>query len=172
MKQLLVSLHCPKCGWEGYHLSQQVIIPDLEPDLRRAMLDDSYFKAPCMHCGQMINFFHECLYQDKAHGFVLWFKHHDKVTNSEHLYQGEKLKKRYMLHGMKTSEKIKMFEDGFDDKTMNLLKSKLKKTNIQYYDYQQSLIWFTSDEGLFAIDDKYYNQLVIEDSDEDFILVE
>lgn len=171
MKQLLVSLHCPRCGWEGYHLSQQVIIPSLEPDLRRAMLDDSYFKAPCMHCGQMINFFHECLYQDKDHGFVLWFKRKDKVVNSEHLYQAEKLKKRYILQGMKVSEKIRIFEDGFDDILMNKLKNKLKKNNISYYDHQKQLIWFNSDEGLFAIDDKYYYALDESDND-DFILVE
>ena len=156
MKQILVPICCHKCGWEGYHLSQMVIIPQFEPDLRKALLNQHYFKATCMNCGAIIPFKHECIYQDKANGFVLWMN-----KKKEHQNHYEDHIKVVLIDDEKlVSEKIIIFEDRLVDEKIDQLKQKLKQNKgyqeIYYYDQQDDHLWFEGDGVLIAIAKKYY----------------
>lgn len=155
MKQVLVEITCHKCGWSGYHLSQMVIIPQLEPDLRKALLNQDYFKAHCMNCGTQIHFKHECIYQDKEHGFVLWM---NKKSDGIHHYE-DHIKVRYVHDDREIKEKIKIFEDGLDDKIINQMKKQLQTKGydeLYYHDKQEDLLWFEYHQQYIAIPMKYY----------------
>lgn len=154
MKSILVSIHCPNCLYTTNIPSDTVVIPEFEPDLKKRLKEGTFYTFICPRCGTKIHYYHTCIYPDKSHHFVLLMKSTKERKLADHeLYKGETLVKRYISDENEIAEKIKIFEDQYDDRAIELIKLKLllhmKKQNrkiddIQYYedDKETQTLWF------------------------------
>ncbi|WP_276833531.1 CpXC domain-containing protein [Massilicoli timonensis] len=57
MKEILISVRCLHCGHVSYVKSEQLISATLEPEIREAILKNTYFQGICSCCGQPYAYF-------------------------------------------------------------------------------------------------------------------
>ena len=126
MKKIFVQLICRHCLYRTHKESETLILPDIEKDIKKALLEETYFTARCPQCGHIIEFLHPCLYVDKKHNYMLYIKSKKDWNYDDHLkFDDEITRRRYVFEYKKIAEKIRIFDDGFDDCVMELLKLKL-----------------------------------------------
>lgn len=154
MKSILVSIHCPNCLFTTDIPSDTVVIPEFEPDLKKRLKDGTFYTFTCPRCKTKIHYYHTCVYPDKKHQFVLLMKSKKERKLADHeLYKGQSFVKRYISNDNEIAEKIKIFEDHYDDRAIELIKLKLllhmkeqnrKIDEIQYYedDKDTQTLWF------------------------------
>lgn len=161
MKSILVEINCTACFYQTHKKSETLVLPDFEPDARKDLVEGRFFSCRCPRCGKTINFLHPCIYADKEHHFILLIKPEMEVKESDYtMYEEDQIsKKRLVTKIDDVAEKIRIFEDGFDDHTIEVLKAKLlirarnKGENIAgiaYLDYDKAsaTLWFQySGEG-------------------------
>ncbi len=172
MKSILVPIHCPNCLFTTNIPSDTVVIPEFEPDLKKKLKEGTFYTFICPRCGTKIHYYHTCVYPDKNHHFVLLMKSKKDRRLADHeLYKGESLIKRYISYDYEIPEKIKIFEDQYDDRAIELIKLKLllymkeknrKVDEIQYYedDKDTQTLWFkiveNDDECMIAVTKETY----------------
>lgn len=149
MKNILVEIKCNRCFYYTHIKSHTLVLPDLEPNLRKRILAQEMFNFTCPRCHQVISFIHPFLYHDKQHHFLLVVSQEDK--NLQELQaQFPNTTIRLVKSDSELREKIAIFEDGLDDVRMEYLKDKLKQKfpdakEIVYRDYDalSNSLWFT-----------------------------
>lgn len=153
MKSILVELTCPRCFYKTHKKSETLIMPEMEPQFRKELLEGVFFKKACPSCGKINTFLHTMIYVDKKHRFVLLVKPKSDLTDKDFsIFQSEKnCIRRYLCDPSQVAEKIRMLEDKLDDRAMELLKLKIilreKKKgrlpkNVIYQDQETDTIWF------------------------------
>ena len=153
MKSILVELTCPRCFYKTHKKSETLIMPKMEPQFRKELLEGVFFKKACPSCGKINTFLHTMIYVDKKHRFVLLVKPKSDLTDKDFsIFQSEKnCIRRYLCDPSQVAEKIRMLEDKLDDRAMELLKLKIilreKKKgrlpkNVVYQDQETDTIWF------------------------------
>lgn len=153
MKSILVELTCPRCFYKTHKKSETLIMPEMEPQFRKELLEGVFFKKACPSCGKINTFLHTMIYVDKKHRFVLLVKPKSDLTDKDFsIFQSEKnCIRRYLCDPSQVAEKIRMLEDKLDDRAMELLKLKIilreKKKgrlpkNVVYQDQETDTIWF------------------------------
>lgn len=176
MKSILVALVCNRCLYKTHKKSETLIMPDFEPDLREALLEGSYFKKRCPCCGNIIEFFHQVLYVDKEHEFMLLIKPKGdfKISDNDLFGQHVSFRKRYVSDVDCIAEKLRILEDALDDRVIEILKVKLllrakqrqqQMQTICYQDIdkQSQTIWFYVEKAkthdLIAVTKYSYEQV-------------
>lgn len=153
MKSILVELNCPRCFYKTHKKSETLIMPEMEPQFRKELLEGAFFTKACPSCGKVNTFLHPMIYVDKKHRFVLLVKPKGDLTDKDFsMFQSEKnCIRRYLSNQAHVAEKIRILEDKLDDRAMELLKLKImlrekKKGNlpksITYQDKEADSIWF------------------------------
>lgn len=170
MKSILIELQCPHCGSKKHVKSESFINPMFEPELKQAILEDTFFVHKCHVCHQLIHYQHPLLYHDNKNHYILYLMEENQEINLQYEKQ---IIKRVIRTVNELKEKIKIFDDHLDDRIIELLKVKLlrqyKKNNqmissLQYHDYDHSssTIWFTKvrqEAELIAVDKGYYDEM-------------
>lgn len=166
MKQILVELRCPYCGYLTHKKSETLILPAFEPKLREQILNDQFFHQECPCCHKQISFLHPCLYQDGKHQFMIFLQMHDQ-ENTPELHEELNFKKRIVSSSEELSEKIRIFEDGFFDVAIEHIKTLLfekTKQKVLYHDYdlESNTLWFetiSKPSDVMAIDASSYAKI-------------
>lgn len=159
MKKILIQLTCRYCFYQTHKESESLVLPDIEKDLKKRLLEDTYFSAYCPCCGSKIEFLHTCLYVDKKNGYMLYMKPKRDQKDDDHEQFEDQIKiRRYISDHKDIAEKIRILEDHFDDRIIEIMKQKLyrymsKKGNeanrIEYRDYDDhsETLWFDVTNG-------------------------
>lgn len=156
MKSIVVNLHCTQCMYQTHKKSETLVMPEFEPEKRVELLNSLYFQKKCPCCTAVIQFIHPLLYVDKAHSFILMVKTKNSFKEEDNRIctKYSNMRKRYISDLKNIAEKICIFEDGFDDRVIEILKVKLyeraqrKKQKVKEITYrdvdkESSTIWFT-----------------------------
>lgn len=107
---------CSKCGKEG----MAYLYHRIEGKERKAAADGSLFRWECPECGAVYRFLYPCFFVDEKRKYVIRFQGGQEDIDFEKEFEG------YIKRDCKTqeefSEKIRMFQAGYDDRAMELLK--------------------------------------------------
>ena len=147
MKNILVEITCRNCYYHTHIKSHTLVMPDFETTLRERILKHEMFSYTCPRCGKQILFLHPFLYQDKQHQFLLFMSSEKKDL--------QELQERFptytvrLLHSAEAlAERIRILEDGLDDRIVMIVKVLLKQKyprceQISYHDYDRdsASIW-------------------------------
>lgn len=145
MRNILVEITCRNCFYHTHIKSHTMVLAELEPKLRERILAASMFSYRCPRCGSEIEFLHNFLYRDKAHEFLIYMSE-DKKDVSELLEQFPHWTLRTVHSTNDLQEKIRILEDGLDDRWIELLKVKLfqQEEQVRYFDQDEHQnLWFT-----------------------------
>ena len=153
MKEILISVRCLHCGHVSYVKSEQLISATLEPEIREAILKNTYFQGTCSCCGQPYAYFHPFLYVDQAHDFVIYGAIDETQSDRGKL---EQYASRYAHSVIVTSppalrEQILILEDRLDPKKIRHLKTLLQKKKTQYHRFsyegkEADCYWFSAED--------------------------
>lgn len=122
------SVICPKCRQQS---ATNIIISANtveEPDIRKAVFDESIFRWKCKKCGFSTRFQHPFLYNDIEHKFMIYFipqVERQKVVDQklESQYSDlQDIRKRIVPDINSLKEKIIIFENNYDDLALELTK--------------------------------------------------
>lgn len=153
MKSILVEINCPRCFYKTHKRSETLIMPEMESQFRKELLEETYFEKVCPSCGKTNSFLHTLIYADKKHRFVLLIKPKSDLTEKDFtIFQSEKnCIRRYISKQDHIAEKIRILEDRLDDRAIELLKLKIflrekrkgqLPRRIVYQDTEADTLWF------------------------------
>lgn len=149
MKNILVEIKCNRCFYHTHIKSHTLVLPDLEPNLRKRILLGSMFTYTCPRCHQGISFIHPFLYHDKVHRFLIVVNQEDKDMEELQI-QFPNTIVRLVKTMEELKEKITIFEDALQDKRVDRIKTKLlfkyidvKRIIYRDYDSTSNSLWFT-----------------------------
>lgn len=83
MKSILVEINCPRCFYKTHKRSETLIMPEMESQFRKELLEETYFEKVCPSCGKTNSFLHTLIYADKKHRFVLLIKPKSDLTEKD-----------------------------------------------------------------------------------------
>lgn len=121
-------MSCPTCGkkhkvdfWPSISVLQN-------KKVKEKVLDASLFQLKCKRCKETTKLEYSCFYLDEAKKIIVcsivkdeWQNAYDKIRP----YEGKGYKIRFVTSNVKLHEKIKIFECGLRDTTIECLKSQL-----------------------------------------------
>lgn len=174
MKSILVEINCSRCFYKTHKKSETVVMPEMEPQFRAELLEETFFEKTCPSCGKINSFLHPLIYVDKKHRFVLLVKSKSDLTEKDFaIFQTERnCIRRYISNPKDIAEKIRVLEDRLDDRAIELLKLKVclreKKKgrmpkSVVYQDTETDTIWFhiihDDEEDVIGVLKKSYDNL-------------
>ncbi|MDD2971423.1 MAG: CpXC domain-containing protein [Lachnospiraceae bacterium] len=124
-----ITCTCSKCGE-----TEKIYLPQVITEQQRWETEDlSLFKWTCPKCGHVLKLLYPCMYLDKEKKILVWYvdEHKDKkieidVLQKElaHEFQEEAkgYTKRFCCTLEEFGEKVRVLEQGLDDKVIELLK--------------------------------------------------
>lgn len=119
-------VRCPKCGRENEFLIYESVNVTHDNDLKTKVLNQSIFKYTC-ECGCKTHVFYPVLYHDMDKSYMVQFCSNDKrdeyISNfkeASKLASGYKY--RIVDKPYEITEKVLIFDAGYDDKLMEILK--------------------------------------------------
>lgn len=165
------------CGAIFHKKSETLLLHGFESNDEARLRDGTFFTAHCPICGKESKILHNFLYIDKEHHFAILVKSRkDMVESDQELYARDAhLRKRYVSKVDEIPEKIRVLEDGLDDRVIEILKLKLlrqyqRKTpdvkNVIYHDSdrQSETLWFdilyTDREDIVGIEKISYERIL------------
>jgi hypothetical protein len=125
---------CPGCGQEQEFAVCQTLNATLDPELREQLLSGRLTGFTCRSCGRQADVIYPMLYHDMTRRFMAWLVPGDQqpepldaATFGE---TGDEIGRSYTYRLVRTHnqlvEKIKVFEDGLDDRLLEMLKTFLR----------------------------------------------
>ena len=137
-------ISCPNCGavnkmdlWPGIDRKEK-------PLLRKKVLDESLFYWVCPHCGYRALMEYPCLYHDKELGFLLCLLPEGNGEVPGPLPPlPDRLKLRLVTETAQLKEKILLFESGYDDVAMELVKHSLTQLVVEKWHIPSAAAYFT-----------------------------
>ncbi len=139
---VVIKATCPDCKKEFPFEMWQTVNIQLNPELREKVLDHSIFNFKCPHCGMEGHTEYPFLYNDMQHGFMIQYCPEEEDIG-EYEESLQKIIDSYKATGALNNEyirivteyflleeKIKIFESGYDDRVIELLKAQeIKELN-------------------------------------------
>lgn len=118
---------CPKCQKEYEVTTWDSINVQEDPDLLETLYHNEIFKFECPHCHAVYQIVYPCLYHNPEQKFVVWLV--DEKIN-EDLKQNPKVpfavkgkyEYRFCRNIMEFVEKIRILEDGLNDRVIEMAK--------------------------------------------------
>ncbi len=126
--QMEKDVGCPKCGTAVRTRMWPGICAQDSPELRARVLDETFFDWECPRCGYTAQLVYPCLYHDRERKFMVYLapsgsgKEFQPVDVSEKFPQLSGVKKRVVSSPAELKEKVLIFESGFDDRAVELVK--------------------------------------------------
>lgn len=153
-KKVMDSAKCPECHHESPWEVWSVIDVGTDPALRDDVLDGTLFAWQCKNCGKSIGVLNDLVYKDPINQFAIALeRENDDEQEAKDRFLGDDASLyencRLVSSFFGLIEKIICFENGFDDRAMELFK----------------LLLLSSEEG------NEFDSLVMEGVNEDGILM-
>jgi len=126
---------CPGCGREQRFDVWQTLNATLDPTLRDRLLSGQLTAFTCDACGHSADVVYPLLYHDMQMQFMVWLVpgegRPERLDPSRFGTLGKGLGQGYTYRLVRTRnelvEKIRIFEDGLDDRVLELLKAFLRR---------------------------------------------
>ncbi len=119
---------CPACGHAQEFKAWASINPATDPELRSALLEGQLELFVCDACKAQTRVAFDVLYHDMRRTFMIWLCHENETLQPP----DRRLPAVYQFRVVRTVpglvEKIRIFEDQFDDRMMELFKVSLWST--------------------------------------------
>lgn len=122
---LTETIDCPLCGAAIPFSSYQSVNVTNDPELKDRLLQRQLNRYRCRNCGREGEVIHDCLYHDMKSKTLIWLKLPDDgmnlaIDSSANVFIGLTEDYRFRLVGSldELIEKVKIFDDGYDDITM------------------------------------------------------
>lgn len=126
-------MHCPNCHNEGQINIWKTIVSNQDPFLTRKLLNDDLYIWICENCGKEMLAFHNTMYVDKEHKFLLYYhpwinKYEDIDSEIEMAYKKQYpgFTYRSIYQRFSLQEKIRIFKAGLNDIAIERIKFFLK----------------------------------------------
>lgn len=126
------SITCPKCKFEGEFNMYNSVNVTLDPKLREKVLSGEIFDWTCPKCGEKYSIRHDLLYHDMDKEFQIYYSPNNCVESNKTISNlakkcpGIRRKYRTVVTLNALREKIFIFEKGFNDIAIELVKAILK----------------------------------------------
>lgn len=145
-----ITCTCSKCGKK-----EEVVLPQIITEEDREQTEDlSLFKWKCPACGHVLKLLFPCMYVNREKKLLIWYldnladtKRLEQELPQEFTQETSQYTKRFCHTLEEFGEKIRVLEQGLDDRTVELLKimtfARLHvsdKTLEQIYFYRKSEI--------------------------------
>lgn len=124
-QRIMDSAKCPKC----HHSTEWEIWPMIDastdPKLRDQILDGSLFAWTCSNCGEQIGVLNNLIYKDPKNQFAIMMErdaNKDVSVTAEMNLSGEYQSLRVVNSFLNLCERIICFENGLDDRALELYK--------------------------------------------------
>lgn len=120
-----VTYKCPYCGEEFTIEVWDSVNAQEDPDLRERCISGDLFRFTCPHCHKEFMVQFPLVYIDRDHKFVLWLSQNEapeslRTVTKPLADKGYRLRRTPTLEEF--CEKIQIFEDGADDRMVELAK--------------------------------------------------
>jgi hypothetical protein len=123
----------------------------LDPDLKEKLFSRELFETTCLECGETTSLFYPLLYHDQDAQVMIWLVPPDEggdprldpvtMNAQAHLFPGYRL--RLVASVNELLEKIMLFEQGLDDRVVELTKELLWQDGACDASYPRSLFFFS-----------------------------
>lgn len=154
---------CPSCGHKQNYTAWSNISSNLNPEIKQQLLDGMLFRVKCENCGQenLVNY--DVTYSDIAHNVVLRYTHEteeEKNTPKILAFDGSMMdmeipgcRKRTVTDQNTLREKAIIFENGLDDRVIEIIKLMyLFDINESYPDANIIDVFFVVKDGKYILE--------------------
>lgn len=126
-------MHCPNCNHDGQINIWETIVSNQDPFLTSKLLNDDLYIWKCENCGKEMLAFHNTMYVDKEHKFLLyyhpWIKEYEDIALEIEMaykkqYPGFTYRSIYQRFSLQ--EKIRIFKAELNDIAIERFKFFLK----------------------------------------------
>ena len=178
MKAHKARVSCPFCDTEQEHTLYPIVDLAVKPALKLGILTDSIFTVTCISCNKQFEVTHEMLVFDDDRSFAILLAPDSTVQELEGSTTHDQNLEDHTLRLVTTTdelkEKILLFEEGLDDRTIELCKLYLlmqmegNNSTLLFSDHQireGQLLFSAFDEqgvlqGSIQCQDSLYTQLL------------
>ena len=130
-----VKITCPNCGRESDFVIWDSVNTMLDPETKQAVRDESLFKFTCPHCHETTTVNYSFLYHQMEDHMMIFYSQTDE--NAEEIYNMIKdespnslfktmKEENYLIRIVRSQdeliEKINIFDDGLDDRIIEIIK--------------------------------------------------
>jgi len=186
-KPIEAEITCPKCKAKSKMQLRACVNVSLHPEEKEQVLNGSFFRYTCKECGEQVPVVYPCLYDDMGQALMVYIlpdkteEALEKLNAQQDTWSPHMLKAamvctmRAVRNQNELCEKIKIFDNGLDDRYVELTKAfvfsmfskdhpEIKATQVLYErkNGQDGFVIIT-DEGktLFAaIPDGLYDEII------------
>ncbi len=121
-KPKTISVTCPACLEEGIFKTVPFIDASIDPEIKESIYNRGIFRFRCEECGEEILVSYECTYIDKDNNFIVSLI----PENDDLAFETTGYTVRVVRTINEFVEKIAAFEDGIDDRVIELYKIMLE----------------------------------------------
>lgn len=140
---------CPSCGAVNKSQMWIEIERSADPQLREKLLSETLFDWQCPDCGYRAQMVYPCLYHDKKGSWMVCLSpagRTPEVMQAEQHHPGlSHVKKRLVLTPAQLKEKAMIFERGFDDIALEMVKLALQELTEQKRDMRVDQMYYLTD---------------------------
>jgi hypothetical protein len=157
-----VNVTCPACGCASMFTIWQSVNTTENPEMKAAFMSGAAFRFRCPKCGRETPIFYPCLYHQMADQIMIYLVREEKVKPTAEVFKKGKSdpKNHHYIYRIVTTpadliEKIRIFDAGRDDRTVEVYKHLLAHTVADTYpdlDYDTIRYDGYSDDGKEYLD--------------------
>lgn len=136
------AIHCPNCQHSSEAELYDSVNVTLNPEVKAKILDHTIFDWECPHCQQQYATLYGFLYHDMEKKLLIHFFQNEETlqeTLQSHLKEGELTQQfldsgyqvRYVADFEELVEKISLFDEGLDDRGIEVVKSLLHRNLVE-----------------------------------------
>ena len=144
---------CPACGEKADAKMWASVNVTLDQELRESVLDESLFTWTCPQCGHKALLSYPCLYHDMANKFMIYLvpgAKQESLNDAEAENRYPELggvTKRLAADLNELKEKILIFENGLDDRAVELTKLAMSKVALKKHGKELEKGYFCAKDG-------------------------
>ena len=113
------------------------------PELKEAILNEKLFDFTCSSCGFNADYAYPTLYHDREKSYMIYYTQNQNVVNESRLPIYLKNVKKRVVSGIKElKEKILIFDGGYNDIAIEMVKSAMQKILVKKYNDNNTRIYF------------------------------
>lgn len=164
MNSKLYEIRCPKCNSVWMVKCESVIHAENEKTLKKLIIEEAFFTRKCSKCDELITFYYPFLYCDIKRKFLIALavdKEASWLNELDELEIYKEFRKRIVHNGKQLKEKILIYEYGFDDEGIDLIKKQLEDKYRYFYfeSADKEFLWFDSERGPIGVERRFYKNI-------------
>lgn len=139
-------IHCPSCGMMQPITMQTSVTADENPEIRSRIMEENLFDFHCKECGYTSYFYYPCLYHDPNRKFLVYLNPSvaEQSLRPQIPENLRPLRKRLVSTVLELKEKILIFENGFNDVAVEIVKLAAENMIIKEKGFASPQLYFVS----------------------------